>query len=419
MRNSNYYRINEWGFSNLPLDNMIEIYEDNKFHWIKQNSESLNKNNIIKILVKNNRVDMLGYIISTYPNEYTKVSENKDTFSPIQYAVWSYTETNVKKLISVRKNIINMIDMLVDNFKYKIFSTREQEIDGEIKYETVLGSLMSEQNLLHDDVKMKVYNYITQKDHSAWFIPEFRSYLNKLNKNNNLKFLNKILFISTKYTNEICRIMFKYLLGVKITKIGINEQIEFIIDTITSIPNSTDDELNLYFRNVNFTNKHIEIVSTILTNAEDWIKLDNIENSDEITEEDLEVISITSSKTNEINYKIYYSILGSFYYRSINKCEILEKIFDNIYSNGVETSWLIKALIQFISHAKLNYISLNPMEKKMIQLLTNNYFNSKIKTHDRFNIGYILSLVYYNYNNSKEIKILSSEEINELFIINL
>jgi hypothetical protein len=96
-------------------------------------------------------------------------------------------------------------------------------------------------------------------------------------------------------------------LGVKISKIELNDTIDFIIGILTSTPTELDNELDIYFeKNNTDSNNNNQLVNTILANADEWIRIDNIENSDEITPDDMEVISITSAKTNEINYKIYY-----------------------------------------------------------------------------------------------------------------
>jgi hypothetical protein len=214
------------------------------------------------------------------------------------------------------------------------------------------------------------------------------------------------------------------LLGVKISKIELNEKIDFIVGILTSTPTDLDNELDIYFsKNSLDSSVNNQLVNTLLVNADNWICVDNIENSDEITPDDMEVIQITSSKTNEINYKIYYSILGSFYRRSINKDKIIEKILDDIFSyrikqyDNIDYSWINKALIQFISHAKLDYSNLTLQEKCIIQTLAESYFSPYAKMHERFNIGYILSLMYYNYNNSEYNIILSPEQIKLLFCI--
>jgi hypothetical protein len=100
----------------------------------------------------------------------------------------------------------------------------------------------------------------------------------------------------------------------------------------------------------------------------------------------------------------------------------MEKILEDIFSYKtkkeycLDYSWINKALIQFISHAKLDYKNLSLYENYIIRTLTENYFSPNAKMHERFNIGYILSLMYYNYDNSESNKILSSERINELFV---
>jgi len=400
----NNIKIKEWSMLKLPLDKMIIKFEDSKHYWLNSNTEdlenleNLDRMNIIKFLSKAHRSDVLYYLIKHYP-EFEKILFTKDNFTPLHYAVWSS-----KKTIVNSDSIINTINILITEYKYNIFSMYEKEQNGKFTYETVLGALLSKNNLLNDTIKMQIYNYIINGDHRNWFIPEFRNILYKIDQYNYLKYMNKLIFILCNYTSDICPILFKYLLGVKISKIEECKQIEFIINILTSKPTDTDNELDSYFDTVKFSYVYDEMIDIILENADEWINIDNIENKDEISLEDLEVINITSRKTNEINYKIYYSILGSFYKRSINKTKILEY------------SWILKATIQFICHAKLNYKHLNNQEKKLITEFTNKYFNTNTKLHDRFNIGYVLSLMYYNYDNSESNKILSSEQIKKLFL---
>jgi len=422
-QNNNMHHIKEWASSILSLSERIDIFEANKNNWIKKETETNNKYNIIKFLAKSHQAEMLSYIIKKYPDFSKNLLTYKDKFTPIQHACWASTRTF--KINS--KAIINTIDVLINEYKYRIFTIYEQETDDKKPvYETVLGTLICENNKLNKKIKMELYDYITDTTHSRWFISEFKTYLNKIDERNYLKFLNKILFISRKYCKEICPILFKYLLGVKISRIELNEKIDLIIGILTSTPTSQDNELNLYFKKNKIDSSYYdELVDTLLANADDWICIDNIENSDEITPDDMEVIQITSAKTNEINYKIYYSILGSFYRRSINKEKIIEKILNDIFSykttheDCMDYKWINKALIQFISHAKLDYSYLTLNEKYIIKTLAENYFSPCFKMHERFNIGYILSLMYYKYDNSESNKILQAEIINELFIENL
>lgn len=343
--------------------------------WTSGKSEAHNRLTMIKELAKNLRHDVLTLLIERFP----KFSENLPLkgFTPLQHVV--YPNRSVGPIARF-ENVHATSQVLIERYGFRLFTSCEDE---ELEKETVYGALLATTNPLNASTRSAFYTYLTQEAPIDWYLPDFRSKLNKLGTQTVAQFHNKLLMVTCRFPEQIANVMFAQLMSGRAPRIERLTQAVMICNALLTPPNDVDRELDSFFATIDVHSKLRETVDVFVANGHRWAA-DEASGLSEGSEEHSDRIGL--------NTRIYYAALGCMYSLGYAKEAILDIMWQQV-TQSIRPIWLVRAIAMFLVHANIGITTPVKNELGLLrEFLTTCYDSAPIK--DKFDIENGLNVDY-------------------------
>jgi hypothetical protein len=341
------FAIRSWAESKKACSDMVNEYNRSAKSWEEPSVSNFNRTLVIKELASNLRAEVLSELFHSKPG-YT-IGLTTKGYTPLQYV--AFPNKRIADSVTV-DDMIATARVLIEEYKFRIFA------DDDRKQETIFGALQSKHNPLPSEISGAFYKYLTCDASISWFIPNFKANLGKLVTSNVELFQNKFLLVVDRFPREAAKIFVSQLMTIRSTqsvRIGL---VELPIQTLLSVPNTSDTEMDKYFETVDIRVQQTRFVNEILVNGHEWI-LPNLAVFDEGSVEYCDRLTLNS--------RIFFSVIGAIYAQGFAKSEILARI-NRLINDPSRPAWAAPSIAMFLTHCNIvsNSASATETESKMV-----------------------------------------------------
>jgi hypothetical protein len=378
-------QIRMWaGFGNLSDTDMFIIYNHFKDKWEKKYGVEItikNKTNVVKDLASNYRYGVLKLIAEQNPNYLTSLPTQKEGYGPLNAVVWNSNN----KIIYNLQNIINTINILLQDYKIRIFTT-SVAMDESTTNESILGSIYATNSVIPEGIQNSIYDYLTQSLDYAYYSHEFQHYVNAVSATNMERIRNKFLFMTLQFPQQTIPIVFQNIMGINVSgKLEVKNKIKYLMSLCADLPNNNDLEMNRYFDLNDINVRRTANITFIVANCDELIS----GNVDEST-----------------RYCLLFACFGVLFPHA--KRDIYNKI--KSYRN---TTWYVKAILFFILYSEIDMKAIREKAKTHVSHYFSAFVSKFIKTHYLASKDISMQICFENVFSTKMNEKMNKEKMKD------